>query len=256
MKQILVLLIVVAFTVNAQANEYSNPIVGEDVIFEELDGVVAVEAEFFYKQSLTEIRQWYRTSKNESPSVGRDDDESHVAGASNGAYLEILPDTRVTHEDALIGGENFSNEPGKLAVLHYKIHFNTPGKYYAWVRAHSTGGEDNGLHVGVNGTWPETGQRLQWCEGKQTWHWESKQRTEKVHCGEPYLIYLDIAEPGLHDIQFSLREDGFEFDKFVLTMEKDPDFGDGPGPAVKVKNGTVPPSYPIVQSDQPAEPLP
>ena len=66
------------------------------------------------------------------------------------------------------------------------------------IRAHSTGSEDNGLHVGIDGTWPETGRRLQWCAGKRTWRWESKQRTAEVHCGEPYRIYLDV-EAGLHE---------------------------------------------------------
>ena len=122
---------------------------------------------------LKNVRQWYRTGINESSSVDPDPDESHVYGASNNAYLEILPDTRANRDEELIDGENFSNTPGLLAVVHYKVYFNTPGKYFVWVRAYSTGSEDNGLHVGFNGEWPETGQRLQWCEGKQTWHWES-----------------------------------------------------------------------------------
>ncbi len=237
------------------ATDLNKAIVNEEVVFEEVDGIVAVEAEFFYKQSLNEIRQWYRTSKDEMASVGRDDDPSHVAGASNGAYLEILPDTRVTHADELISGDNFSNEPGKLAVLHYKVYFNSPGKYYVWVRAHSTGGEDNGLHVGLNGEWPESGQRLQWCEGKKSWRWESKQRTEAVHCGEPYKIFLEIEKAGEHEIMFSMREDGFEFDKFLLTMDKDYKAGNDPGPEVKVKSGILPEPFPLVVAVS-KEPLP
>ena len=72
------------------ATDLNKAIVNDDVVFEEVDGIVAVEAEFFYKQSLNEIRQWYRTSKDEMASVGRDDDPSHVAGASNRAYLVYL----------------------------------------------------------------------------------------------------------------------------------------------------------------------
>jgi hypothetical protein len=118
-----------------------------------------------------------------------------------------------------------------MAVLHYNVYFSTPGRYYVWVRAHSTGSEDNGLHVGMDGTWPETGQRLQWCEGKRTWRWESKQRTEKQHCGEPYKIYLDIEQPGLHSIEFSMREDGFEFDKWLMTKDRNFARPEGPGPS-------------------------
>ena len=230
----------------AQKDLLGRSIINDSIIFEEQDGIVAVEAEFFYKQSLAELRQWYITSKNEAPKIGRDDDAQHCYDASNNAYLEILPDERVTHDDQLIHGENFTNEPGKMGVLSYKVKFNTPGRYYLWVRAFSTGGEDNGIHVGLNGTWPEHGQRMQWCQGKNQWTWESKQRTKEIHCGVPHEIYLDIPNPGIHDIQFSMREDGFEFDKFILT--KDIDYVPiEKGPKVIVTHGVLPEPFPEVK---------
>jgi hypothetical protein len=227
------------------AQKFTNPVIGNDVVFEERDGLLAVEAEYFYQQSKNEVRAWYRTSKNEIPKVGRDEDASHCKDAGNNAYLEILPDTRVTHGDKLIAGENFSNTPGQLAVLHYKVKINTPGRYYVWVRAFSVGSEDNGIHVGMNGDWPSTGARMQWCDGKKSWRWESKQRTEAVHCGEPFLIYLDIEKAGIHEITFSMREDGFEFDRFLLTNDKDY-VPQGIGPDVFVASGTLPEPYPVV----------
>ena len=230
-------------------NAQSDPVVNEDLVFEEVDGLVAVEAEYFYKQSKTEVRQWYMYSKDTWPKVGRDDDDPHCEGASNYSYIEILPDTRVTHADKLTAGENFSNVPGMMAIVHYKIHFNNPGRYYVWVRAFSTGAEDNGIHVGLNGQWPESGQRMQWCENKMSWHWESRQRTEAVHCGEPYLIFLDIDKKGEHEITFSLREDGFEFDKFLLTSDKNYVPPASEGPEVKVKKGTLPAPFPVVKED-------
>ena len=152
-KTILVLLIILSsgeFILNAQENNFDLPILDDQVVFEEKVGLVCVEAEFFYKQSLTETRKWYRTSKNERPKVGRDDDDHHIMDASNHAYIEILPDERVTHTDKLIIGQNFMNEPGKMAILHYQINFTTPGRYYVWVRAYSTGSEDNAIHLGLN----------------------------------------------------------------------------------------------------------
>lgn len=77
-----------------------------------------------------------------------------------------------------------------------------------------------GIHVGIDDTWPNSGKRMQWCDGKNTWHCESKQRTSANHCGEPYKIYLDVNTPGVHKISFSMREDGFEFDKWLLTQER------------------------------------
>ncbi|PAY17790.1 hypothetical protein CKO51_19990 [Rhodopirellula sp. SM50] len=215
-------------------------------MFAEQDGLVAVEAEHFFRQTANDVRSFYLTHADSTPSITPDGDPSHVAGASGGAYLEILPDTRRTHGDKLIRGTNFSPEPGAMAILHYKVHFSTPGTYYVWVRAHSTGSEDNGLHVGIDGTWPESGQRLQWCEGKQTWRWESKQRTEKQHCGEPYKIFLEIDEPGEHVIHFSMREDGFEFDKFLMTTEREFPRPNGAGPQPRLKRGTLPKAFPPV----------
>ena len=242
--RLLVILMSIGYFVNGQSEKLINSIIDNNVIFEETEGIVAVEAEFFHKQTKTDIRAWYRSSKFEEPKVGRDADTLHVYGSSNNAYIEVLPDTRITHDDKLIRGENFSDVPGIMPTVHYKIKFNNPGRYYVWVRAMSTGGEDNGVHVGINNDWPESGQRMQWCEGKRLWTWASKQRTKEVHCGIPHNIYLDIKEAGVHEIQFSMREDGFEFDKFILTKDKFYVPNDH-GPKV-MSTGTLPKPYPSV----------
>lgn len=184
-----------------------------DKIYQEVDGIVAVEAEHYTSQRLDEMRQWKLINKNNPPS---DTPQTILQDASGNAYMQVLPDTRVTHADKLINGENFSNIPGIMAVLDYQVYFNSPGRYYVWVRCFSTGSEENGLHVGIDGTWPESGLRMQWCEGKGSWRWESSQRTEEVHCGVPGLIYLDVPTAGLHTISFSMREDGFRMDKWLM----------------------------------------
>ncbi|MBT5017816.1 MAG: DUF5060 domain-containing protein [Planctomicrobium sp.] len=218
------------------------------VVFQESDGIVAVEAEHFARQTKTEKRKFYLSTADITPDISPDGDPNHVPGASGGAYLEILPDTRRTHADKLIKGANFSPSPGEQAVLHYRVHFKSPGRYYVWVRAYSTGSEDNGLHVGLDGEWPESGQRLQWCAGKQSWWWESKQRTEKEHCGEPHKIYLDIDKAGEHTISFSMREDGFEFDKWLMTKDKNFKRPSGIGPASVVHSGQAPEPFPFVKA--------
>ncbi|MFY0606472.1 MAG: hypothetical protein JXR10_07150 [Cyclobacteriaceae bacterium] len=242
------LLVAIAMTSNislhGQELEFSDPIVKEEVVFEEKDGLVAVEAEFFYKQTKTDVRKWYRTTEKESPKIGKDSDPAHVFDASHNAYLEILPDTRATHDDALVKEENFSDDPGQLGVLHYKVKISSPGRYYVWARAHSTGSEDNGIHIGLDGQWPSSGRRMQWCDGKNKWTWSNKQRTKEVHCGIADSLYLDIEQAGEHVIQFSMREDGFEFDKFILT--KDVDYNPtGKGPQV-LANKKLPDPYPAV----------
>ena len=232
------------------AAESTAPIAAPDLVFDEMDGIVAVEAEHFYKQTLTDKRAWHITSSMNAPDLKPDADPAHVAGTSGGAYLEILPDTRANHGQKLIAGENFSGKPGVLTVAHYKVNINKPGRYYVWVRSFSTGSEDNGVHVGLNGQWPESGQRWQTVQ-KKTWAWDCRQRTEQVHVGVPMQLFLDIEKAGEHEIMFSLREDGFEMDKFILASNKEfkPE---GKGPAVKVKAGTLPAAFPEVAEAAPA----
>jgi len=239
---------------STQAAHATAPIASPDLVFDEVDGIVAVEAEHFYKQTLTDKRAWHITSSKATPDVKPDvkpdADPAHVAGASGGAYLEILPDTRVTVADKLIDGDNFTDKPGTLSVLSYKVNINTPGRYYVWVRSFSTGAEDNGVHVGLDGHWPESGQRWQTVQ-KQKWAWDCKQRTEQVHVGVPMQLFLDIEKAGEHEIMISLREDGFEMDKFILASDKEfkPT---GKGLAVKVKVGTLPAAFSEVAEAAPA----
>ncbi len=193
----------------------------------EQNGIVAVEAEHFASQSKTGKRKWYVLNGSGSTPTP-DPDPDHSNGASGDGYLEILPDTRVTHSDPLINGENFSNTAGETTIVNYKVKFTTPGKYFVWVRAYSTGSEDNGVHVGIDGTWPASGNRMQWCAGKNQWTWESKQRTGANHCGEAEKIFINVPSAGVHTISFSMREDGFEMDKFVLSKAYTKPTGAGP----------------------------
>ncbi|MDA7916294.1 DUF5060 domain-containing protein [Verrucomicrobia bacterium] len=221
----------------------TQPIAKASLVFGEESGVIAVEAEHFFEQTGTDKRAWYLTTAKSAPKASNDADGPHVVGSAGGAYLEILPDTRHHHGHKLIQGVNFSPTPGKLGVLSYKVNVETPGRWYVWVRAHSTGSEDNGLHVGLDGEWPASGQRLQWCEGKKTWRWDSKQRTEKTHCGEAGKIFLDIKEAGEHVIQFSMREDGFEFDKWAMTLDKNFSRPENVGPVSVIKKGNAPRAF-------------
>jgi hypothetical protein len=219
------------------------PLVSADVVFEEVDGLVAVEAEHFFQQTHDDKRRWHLTTARQTPRVEPDGDPTHLVGASGGAYLEALPDTRRNHDDKLIPGENFSNEPGRMGVLSYKVYFHTPGRYYVWGRIYSTTTEDNGLHVGMDGRWPASGQRMQWTQ-KKAWAWASKQRTPEQHGGEPYQLYLDVDKPGLHVITFAMREDGTEFDKWLMTTRREFEAPEGAGPAPRVRQGKLPAPFP------------
>lgn len=226
----------------------AGPLVSSDVVFEEVDGLVAVEAEHFFKQTHTDVRRWYLTTIQASPGIEPDGDPSHADSASGGAYMEVLPDTRRSHDDKLIGYENISHLPGRMAILYYKVHFNAPGRYYVWGRIYSMNSEDNGMHVGVDGEWPESSRRMQWM-GKRKWVWASKQRTKQNHKGELYKLYLDIDEPGEHIIMFAMREDGTEFDKWIMTSARKQGI-DGSGPPPRVRKGKLPEPFVVPSGDR------
>lgn len=172
-----------------------------------------IEAENFIKQEKNEVRSWIKIKP-------ASDNDPIAVTASRKEYIQCMPDTRLSENDKLIVGENFTNNPGDMAIISYSINVKTPGRYYVWVSCYSTGSDDNGIHVGLNSQWPESGKRMQWCDSKNKWTWASKQRTEAAHCGEPYKIYLDIEKTGRNTLTFSMREDGFRMDRILLTMDK------------------------------------
>ena len=73
---------------------------------------------------------------------------------------------------------------------------------------------------------------MQWKCKNGDWQWDSNQRTEHVHTGVKYKSYLDIVELEFHTIMFSMRDDGFELDKWLLFTDKAVlvymETGDGP----------------------------
>lgn len=217
--------------------------------------LIRIEAEDFRTQRQDQKRRWYRLENASSlpdlAGVGEEKkwtrgEKSAAATASGQAFLRLLPDTRRSHDDKLIRGENFSPEPGKMAIVDYQVRFPAAGRYYVWGRAFSTGSEDNGVHVGLNGEWPAHGRRMQWCKGKHRWTWGCAQRTEKKHCGEPMEIYLDVKRAGTHTVSFSMREDGFAMDCFLLTRDKSFRPGKGDDDANEDANKDVPAARPHV----------
>lgn len=213
-----------------------------DLVLLEQNGFVSGEAEHFIHQERAERRAWRLVAPGRVPDVAPDGDGPHLAGASGGAYLEALPDVRRTHYEPIVIGESFSNTGGAIAVLSYRVRFTTPGRYYVWVRTFSTGGEDNGIHVGLDDAWPESGLRWQ-TSIKNQWAWDSRQRTDAEPRGERHKLFLDVPSAGEHWIRFSMREDGFEFDRWLLTTDRAfvPE-GDG-GPPSPVAAGRRPPPF-------------
>ena len=183
---------------------------------------IVVEAE----ANATGDERWVPTDPTTGPSPGTspDPDGNHSDGAVGGAYVELLPDHRVTHADTEFEDgtpARFWDTGESAPALTWRVDFPEPGRYHVHARAFSTGTEDNGVHVGLDGRWPASGERLQWCAGKHSWHWSSAQRgdTHETACGRERTIWLDVTEAGVHEVSFGAREDGFELDRFMLIRD-------------------------------------
>lgn len=204
----------------AESDEPWSPALDTTLVHAERDGFVMIEAEHYAYQVNTDSRKWLVIPHATELDV-TDPDPAHLADAGGGAYVEVLPDTRTTHEsEPLRHGENFFDIPGSGPILKYFVYFRNPGTYWVWGRVYSTGTEDNGLHVGIDGRWPKSGARMQWSDGKHSWKWDNRQRTAELHTGVPLAIFLEVEEPGIHTVAVSAREDGTELDAILLTSTR------------------------------------
>lgn len=175
------------------------------------------EAETF----LSSDERWVLTVPG-TPQTADDPDPNHSDLAIGNAYLELLPDIRVTHADPTSPPVAFWSNPGIGPTLEYEVDFPEAGRYHVHVRALSTGTEDNGIYVGLNDDWPASGLRLQFCTAGQGWRWSSRQRDSGNNgpCGVEKTIWLDVENPGINTVKFSAREDGFEIDHIMLIKDK------------------------------------
>jgi hypothetical protein len=239
MKKILAMLIIFGQTVMCAGQTSREPITDKMTVFGEKDGLVVVEAEHFFLQTMTSKRAWYINSPIHRPGVWPDHDTASFADASGFAYVEALPDLFHSDDDPIIPGDNLGNGGGKMAVLHYNVVLENPGKYYIWTRLRSNDQEDNTTQGGFDDIWPQSAQTLQSPVNHKDWIWKSENRLSR-NPWKTGRAYLDITASGKHVIQFCMREDGEEFDKFILTRDSLFIPGEGTGPAVTLISGGLP----------------
>ncbi|MEM7448380.1 MAG: hypothetical protein AAF355_09075 [Myxococcota bacterium] len=238
--------------------------------FVAVDGLAVVEFEEFHQQTFgdggrgPDWHQWFVFDADNAPSLSCttnvacdvadppdcnehpdcDDDDWSLTDVSGG-YVEALPNRRRTdHENNTGFCVRNVNRSGALdtPTLTYRVNFTTAGRYYVWVRCQAKGPADNGIHVGLDGMWPvnelvdESNMRLQLPGGVQ---WSQDRRGGSQHTGVSATdevsrrdanVWLEIDTPGVHTVQFGMREDGVACDKFVLAT--DPDYEpEGLGPS-------------------------
>ena len=166
-------------------------------VLTEYSGVVIFEAEDFSNSTIgsgTALNTYWSEEKT-------------ISGYSGRGYLESKPNNGVNTFDSTDGPR-----------LDYEIDFITPGTYYVYVRMLGQNGNDDSLHVGLNGiplTYGDVG-----VSSGSSWEWEDEAAGN--------LITFDIQSPGRHTFNIWMREDGVIIDKVVLQQSGSTPTGLGP----------------------------
>ncbi len=157
--------------------------------------------------------------------------ETTTAGFSGDGYLTALPNT---------GTNNDTGYTTKSPEVQYNVVFATTGTYYIWVRGTAATTSDDSIHAGLDGTAPSTADRINSSVFLTGFNW-----TRDTSDASP--ARFTVSTPGVHVIQFWMREDGFKVDKILLTTSTTttPPAGVGPpeSPRVNVSD-TTPPTVP------------
>ncbi|MBI1977541.1 MAG: hypothetical protein HYS55_02190, partial [Candidatus Omnitrophica bacterium] len=157
--------------------------------FQESQGLLVVDAEHAYQNLWRSSKTWeFKTS---------------TAGYAGDGYFFGGQDT----------GSNFTGTSSKAGPeLRYKVNIQTPGTYYVWVRGYSPNTSGDSIHVGIDGMLPSSSDNFNsFTIGSYSW--------SKTTSDSGAIATLNITTAGDHVLNVWMREDGFSFDKIILTKD-------------------------------------
>lgn len=91
----------------------------------------------------------------------------------------------------------------------YRVRFATTGTYQVWIRGQAPNGNDNSIHIGLDGAANTTADRLQ-VTTYGSWVW-SRNTMDGVNAT------ITVTTPGVHTIDMWMREDGLVVDRILLN---------------------------------------
>jgi hypothetical protein len=185
----------------------ANAAFGQDAFLQDggPDGIVSIQAENFHANTPQGDHAWELLTD--------------VEGFTGTGFMQSLPNN----------GDNRNEIADYTTIsprLDYDVFFVTSGTHYVWVHGYRISGSDDSAHVAIDAT--ETGggdaDRMQTGGTDGAWEWSLERRDGLG----PAQIVVDGA--GVHTISVWMREDGWIFDKIVLTTNAD-FVPEGEGPA-------------------------
>jgi hypothetical protein len=148
------------------------------------DGIVSMEAENYEGRVAQGSRAWQ---------------DNFTSGHSGTRAFIALPNTGATVNTGYATG---------APRLDFRVNFTKTGTHYVWVRGIGANGNDDSVHVGINGAENTTADRITGFGTGWTW-------TKSTMDGP--VATINVATTGIHTINLWMREDGTIVDKLVLT---------------------------------------
>jgi hypothetical protein len=124
------------------------------------------------------------------------------AGFSGTGALQAMPNDNVLNEEDFVE---------KSPRIDFEVDFPKAGTYFVWVRGLGGDQEDNSCHVGLDGKAVASADKI--AEFDTDWTW-----TKDTKDGEDATLKIDA--PGKRTLNVWMREDGFIFDRIILTTDK------------------------------------
>lgn len=171
-------------------------------------------------------------------------------GFSGAGTMYSLPDS----------GDNL-NPPevlGSSPRLDFDVDFDQTGTHYIWYRGSDGGGDS--LHVGLDGTLPNTGERIDsgCCGDRQDGGadlvWVSDLNESKVDVNglDSPRARFEVDSQGRHTVNVWMREDGMIVDKLIVTPDESV-FPSGTGPNSSPRSELEPLPNPEIVFTQPPQ---
>ncbi len=173
----------------------------------DVNGMVSIDVADYDTRQAANNHEWVTVSQ---------------AGASGKGALEALPNT---------GARIDSGYAASSPQADYAVYFRDAGTYYVWVRGLGLSGEDDSVHVGLDGQELSSASAIDRFNASFGW-------SNKTMGGN--LATVDVATPGVHTVNLWMREDGFMVDKIVLVPSVSyVPTGEGPAPSPRTTQGDI-----------------
>jgi len=153
---------------------------------DDAENVVVIEAESYSSKSAPAADEWEYVKPG---------------GQSGLGAMQALPDD---------GTSNNAGYDGTSPELRYRVNFTQAGTHYVWIRGFGISGGDS-VHVGIDGVETASADRIgTFTSGSWTWENDTLDAVRAT---------INVSAPGVHTVNVWMRDDGFIFDKILLTTD-------------------------------------